>query len=162
VGKVRGAHLCPCLCGNIKWTSVDILPGDERKIAVDTVYYGPEDKPAPTLDADTLQRIRRGPKAVILKSDAPPLTLVEQSSISGGFAVTGYGYDADEEYWDSMRRRNGDWRAYCKGIWRAMTTGPPREDIPGSKALNEGDWARLRNTAEASDNMSKLVVEVTD
>jgi hypothetical protein len=150
VVHVRGVTTCPCPCGSVGWTSVDVLQENGRRIAIDTVYYGPEDRPLPEIDAETALLAKWGPKAVILRPGAQPLASNEDLNLSGCFLVTGHGHDADEEYWESIRRRNGDWRALCRGAWKALTVGAPKENLLGSKALNQGDWAMLQETVRAS------------
>jgi hypothetical protein len=151
IGNVRGVTPCPCSCDCVRWTSVDIVQETGRRIAIDTVYYGPEDRPLPELDSETLAGIKLGPNAIILRPGDPRLPVKEQTNLSGCFVVTGHGHDVDEEYWESIRRRNGDWRAICKGILKGMVGVAPKQDFLGSKALNRGDWARLNENVQASD-----------
>jgi hypothetical protein len=148
IGNVRGVTPCPCSSDCVRWTSVDIVQETGRRIAIDTVYYGPEDRPLPELDAETLLGARLGPNAIFLQPGDPPLPLTEKTNLSGCFVVTGHGHDADEEYWESVQRRNGDWRALYKGAFRAMLGRAPRQEFLGSKALNRGDWARLRENVQ--------------
>jgi hypothetical protein len=132
VGNVRGVHMCPCQCGNVEWTSIDIVQRTGRKVAIDTVYYGAEYSEVPELVQEQLLKVRRGCKAVILKEGSPPLDVVDGLS---------YAYDADDSYWEKMRLKNGNWGAIWRGVWRNLTSQTIEESFPGSLSLSEGDWA---------------------
>jgi hypothetical protein len=54
IGVVRGVQKCPCLCGDIEWTSADLVQETGRVVAVNFVYYGPEVRPLPALDRETM------------------------------------------------------------------------------------------------------------
>jgi hypothetical protein len=144
VGHVRGVQMCFCGCGNIEWTIADLVQQTGRKVAVDTVYYGPESRPLPDLDANTMLRLKKGPKAVILKENVPRLNLLERSSHSASMRVQGYAYDPDRNYWITQGWRNGDWKALYRGVRNSLdlTSGTSEDRLLGSKDLKEGDWAR--------------------
>jgi hypothetical protein len=145
VGNVYGVKMCPCNCGNVEWVSANLVQETGRRVTVDLIYYGPEYRPLPLLDADTALRIRMGPKAVILQENAPSLELQELACHGGEVSVQGYAYDPDDDYWEDKRRRNGDWVALCRGVWQRFTNGSERSENSdlGSRALNQGDWARM-------------------
>jgi hypothetical protein len=44
VGIVKGVQMCPCDCGSVAWTCADLIQETGRKVEIDTVYYGPEDR----------------------------------------------------------------------------------------------------------------------
>jgi hypothetical protein len=121
VGNVRGVKLCPCMCGNVEWTSATLVQETGRKITVESIYYGPEDRPLPTLDADTKLRLEKGPNTLLLREGAPPLNLLSQPCHTGSVSVQGYAHEPEEDYWEAMRRRNGNWKALCRGGWNSLT-----------------------------------------
>jgi hypothetical protein len=145
IGNVSGVKMCPCNCGNVEWVFANLVQETGRRVTVDLIYYGPEYRPLPLLDADTALRIRMGPKAVFLQENAPLLKLQEQTCHAGEVSVQGYAYDPDDDYWEDKRRRNGDWVALCREVWQRFTNGSVRSEDSdlGSRALNQGDWARM-------------------
>ncbi|KAF2822467.1 hypothetical protein CC86DRAFT_372976 [Ophiobolus disseminans] len=142
VGTMRGVQMCPCLCGNVEWTSVDLVQEHGRKIAVNFVYHGPNDRPLPTFDEDIMLKIKLGPKAIVLREGVAPLDPVEDTHKN---TSTSFGYDANEEYWDGLRSRNGGWIATSRIWWRSLTQGAEANRLPGSKFFGEGDWAQTRH-----------------
>jgi hypothetical protein len=62
----------------------------------------------------------------------------------------GYAWDADEEYWEALRRKNGGWWTLGETMWQLLTSTTPEYQFPGSKSLNEGDWAVMADSAKAS------------
>jgi hypothetical protein len=137
VGHVCGVQICSCGCGNVEWTSANLVQQTGRRVAVDAVYYGPESRPLPSLDANTMLRLKKGPKAVILKEGVPRLKLLKNSSRSGSVSVQGYAYDPDKSY--------RDWKALYRGVWNSLTTASRTSEdrLLGSRDLKEGDWAKL-------------------
>jgi hypothetical protein len=148
VGNVYGVQMCPCTCGDVEWVSANLVQETGRRIAVDTVYYGPEYRPLPALDAETALRMKMGLKAVILKEDAPRLELTEQPCDAGEVSVQGYAYEPDEDYWEAKRRRNWDWMALFRGVMNKFTKSSQTSENSGlgSRAQNQGDWARMTPT----------------
>lgn len=146
IGNVRGVRMCPCHCGNVEWTSADIVQETGRRIAIDTVYYGPEDRQCPDPALEAAVKARLAPKKIVLKEGMQPLDVAP--GVSRDDQVTHVGYEADEEYWERLRRNNGDWRTLCKLAWQLLTSTTPEERFPGSKALGEGDWASMADAAE--------------
>jgi hypothetical protein len=148
VGNVYGVQMCPCTCGNVEWVSADLVQETGRRIAVDTVYYGPEYRPLPALDAEIAFRMKMGLSAIILKEDAPRLELTEQPCDAGEVSVQGYAYEPDEDYWEAKRRRNGDWMALFRGVRNKFTKSSQTSEYSGlgSRAHGQGDWARMAPT----------------
>jgi hypothetical protein len=134
VGNVRGVHMCPCRCGNVEWTAVDVVQETGRKIAIGAVYYGLQYGDMPGLERDELLKARRGFKAVILKKGSAPLDVVDARS---------YLYEADDDYWEQIRWRNGDWGTIWRGVWKHLPSQTTEDSLPGSMSLHEGDWARF-------------------
>lgn len=143
IGHVRGVYQCPCECGEVKWTSADLCQEGGRRVAVDTVFYGNELRFQKGLSEDDRMRIRRGAKAVILKPDVPHLPVVESGSVFASAGATSISYEADEEYWEHLRRRNGDWGAIWRNRWTIMSQMQDQSRFLGSRSLGEGDWARM-------------------
>ncbi|KAH8723871.1 hypothetical protein GQ44DRAFT_803146 [Phaeosphaeriaceae sp. PMI808] len=140
--KVRGVHLCPCKCGNVQWLSADLVQQTGRRLRIDTTYYGPEERPLPELSDNELLRAKLGPNVVILEENEAPLGETAGSNTGISLGVTSVEYKADEEYWESMRRRNGDLSAIFRQMWRVVRGG--HKEVPqGSMARGVGDWARM-------------------
>lgn len=161
VGKVRGVHMCPCPCGEVSWTSADLIQETGRKVAIDTIIYGPEERPLPPLPADAALKARLGHRAVILKEGAPSLDVVKSQAdfFGAGKEVTSVAYAGDDIYWESFRRKNGDWRAIMRDLWRHAVSGTSQDRFPGSWSLGEGDWARMKQMADDSKIGEVVVVD---
>jgi hypothetical protein len=160
IGNVRGVHMCPCNCGEVKWTSADVIQEGGRRVAIDTVFYGIDPSSLSKLGENDLLRIRRGTRAVILKPDVSHLPVVESGSVFGNIGATSISYEADEEYWETLRRRNWNWGA----LWRAMAFQKSEQSsFPGSWSLGEGDWVRMieRDEAKAADEVLPQVENIT-
>jgi hypothetical protein len=151
VGNVRGVHMCPCECGNVEWTSTDIIQETGRRIAIDTVYYGPRNIVLPELDHDDAMRAIQGCKAVTLKEGYPPINVKNGPIYFHSMGMRSFGYEADEDYWEGMRRRNGDWGAIWRGVWKTWNVELNEERFPGSMASKTGDWARIKQMPQANE-----------
>jgi hypothetical protein len=148
VGVVRGVQTCPCSCEDVEWTSADLVQETGRTVAVNFAYYGPQERPLPDIGKEQLLRVRLGPKAVILRESAPRLDVIEGTDCNTDLGPSSFAYEATEEYWEDLRRRNGDVGALCRGWWRAATRGLCAESLPGSKSFGEGDWAKMKEVGE--------------
>jgi hypothetical protein len=154
VGKVRGVHMCPCLCGDVSWTSADLIQETGRKISIDTIIYGPEERPLPPLTEEAALKARFGHQAVILKEGTPSLDVIRRQAhfFGVGAQVTSLEYAGDDLYWESFRRKNGDWRAIMRGAWNDAVWGTSEDRYPGSWSLGEGDWARMKEDGRGQQN----------
>jgi hypothetical protein len=103
--EVDGVQMCVCGCANVVWTTAVLAQEGGRKVDVSIVYRS---------EPEVLQpRSRYVPKVTLLPG-AVPASEVEADR-------TGFGFEVDDEYWEGMRRRNGDLGAMCRGLWkRAM------------------------------------------
>jgi hypothetical protein len=144
VGVLRGVHMCPCECGNVEWTSADIVQESGRRVAIDTVYYGPGGIVLPELDHDDALKAIHGCKAVILKEGSPPINVKNGPTYFHRMGMRSFGYEADDDYWETLRRRNGDWGAIWRGVWKVWNAEPSEERFPGSMASKTGDWAPMK------------------
>lgn len=154
VGSIRGVQMCPCPCGRVEWSSVDLVQEGGRKIAINFVYHGPEDRPIPKLDEDMQLKTRLGPKAIILKEGAAPMALTEdvhKHSSTAFSSTTSVCYDVNEEYWNDLRASNGDLAAIFRKGWRTLTQSMEVDKLPGSKSVGAGDWARIKEMSEKDD-----------
>ena len=89
VGAVPGVDACSCGCEGVAWTGVELVQEGGRRVEVRLVYC-----------------------EVRLGSGAAP---------SGDAVVddAGIGFEPpDEEYWEALRRRNGNLAALCRGLWK--------------------------------------------
>lgn len=150
IGHVRGVHLCSRECGQVNWLSADLVRETGRRVAVDAIYYGLEDRPTPDLSMDFLLKMRLGHKAVILKEGTAPVT-PEAQSHDRSAPASGFTYEPGAMYWDNLGVRNGDWKAKCRVAWNSITGVYAKEEVSGSMALNEGDWARMTDRKGATD-----------
>lgn len=141
IENVRGVQLCSLECGQVKWLSADLVRETGRRVAIDVLYYGPEDRHIPEVSVDFLLKMRLGHKAVILKEGAPPVTPATQNH-DHDEPLSGITFEPGDTYWDDLRLRNGDWMVKCKVAWNSLTRMSVRPEVPGSMALGEGDWAR--------------------
>ncbi|KAF2032902.1 hypothetical protein EK21DRAFT_86903 [Setomelanomma holmii] len=153
VGKVRGVHMCPCPCDQVSWTSADMVQATGRRIKIDTIYYGPEERPLPPLDGEMALKARLGHKAVILREGASRLRVEEcqVSCVGTGAEVTSVAYDGGDDYWEALRRKNGDWRAVARTLWKDpmdSLCGTSKDKFLGSWSLGEGDWARIKEVTK--------------
>ncbi|KAH7406531.1 hypothetical protein DE146DRAFT_608375 [Phaeosphaeria sp. MPI-PUGE-AT-0046c] len=153
VGNVRGVHLCSHSCGQVKWLSADLVRETGRRVAIDAIYYGLEDRPIPDLSTNFLLKMRLGHRAVILKEGTPPV-VPEAQSHDRGTPVSGITFEPSATYWDDLRVKNGDWKAKCRVALNSITGMAVKEEVPGSMALNEGDWARMTKEKESVDTVT--------
>jgi hypothetical protein len=105
VGNLRGVHMCPCSCGEVCWLSVDLVQQTGRTVAIDTVFYGQEEKPLAEVEREIILRSRVGLDVVILTPGVTSAS-VESSHVSVTADAGSISYNADEEYWEALRRKN--------------------------------------------------------
>ncbi|KAH5065620.1 hypothetical protein HBI17_002010 [Parastagonospora nodorum] len=148
VGKVRGVQKCPCRCGNVVWTSANIIQETGRMIKIDSVFYGPEDRVCTDAKLEASILARLAPETIVLQEGDHPLNLAPGFRLDDKMTATSYAWDADRQYWDDLRRRNGDWKAFCKLAWQLTTSITHEEQFPGSRARNEGDWPIMTEMAK--------------
>lgn len=146
----QGLSACPCGCDIIIWSSINLHEATGRSVTVNLTFHG---KPKPNIDLDALDpelRIRRryGGNAIILRPGAPALPVIEGSGRGEG--TTSYAYEADEEFWEERKRRNGDVGAMVRYWWKngVGLGGSGSDKLPGSRALGQGDWPRMREGLE--------------
>ncbi|EAT92056.1 hypothetical protein SNOG_00561 [Parastagonospora nodorum SN15] len=148
VGKVRGVQKCPCRCGNVVWTSANIIQETGRMIKIDSVFYGPEDRVCTDAKLEASILARLAPETIVLQEGDHPLNLAPGFRLDDKMTATSYAWDADRQYWDDLRRRNGDCKAFCKLAWQLTTSITHEEQFPGSRARNEGDWPIMTEMAK--------------
>ncbi|KAJ4991225.1 hypothetical protein SVAN01_03353 [Stagonosporopsis vannaccii] len=102
VGAVAGVEICGGRCGEVLWTRAVLVQEGGRCVGVEAVGGRGAD---PEVVKPTC-----APKVLLVPGAEPADDLV--------FARAGIGYDADAEYWEAMRRRNGDFGALCRGLWK--------------------------------------------
>ncbi|KAH7066190.1 hypothetical protein BKA63DRAFT_157069 [Paraphoma chrysanthemicola] len=168
VGRVRGVHMCPCQCGEVSWTSADLIQETGRRVAIDTIFYGLEERPLPPITAEDTLRARLGHKAVILKEGSTPLQVAqgEADFFGTGTRVTSVAYECEDRYWKSLshnwefsKLKKGEWGAVARGLWKEALWGMPKDDHPGSWSLGEGDWARMKELAEGDKSVETMASE---
>ncbi|KAF3050598.1 hypothetical protein E8E11_009105 [Didymella keratinophila] len=107
LGAIDGVEICGCGCGDVSWTGVDLVQEGGRRVHVRVVYCTRADQYAYDPSFDKYHKIR------LIPGTTPATEVVAESA--------GFRYEPDEEYWESMRRKNGDLGAWCRGLWkRAM------------------------------------------
>jgi len=162
VGKVRGVQTCPCRCGNAVWTSANIVQETGRMLKIDTVFYGPEDRVCIHAELEASILARLAPETIILQEGYEKLNLAPGFSLDDKMTATSYAWDADQQYWDDLRRRNGDWKAFCKLAWQLTTYTTPGEQFPGSRSRNEGDWPIMAEMAKVKNDPASRIGEGAD
>lgn len=112
VGVVPGVSKCRCSCGEVSWTRAVLVQEGGRRVAIEVAYSG-------KLEPEMPKKKK--------KKYVPAVTLVPGTEPAREVFVVraGIGYDADEEYWDAMRRRNGNLGALCRGLWKSAVAGWP-------------------------------------
>ncbi|KAJ8107161.1 hypothetical protein OPT61_g9055 [Boeremia exigua] len=108
VGTVSGVQKCVFGCRDVSWTSVVLVQEGGRRIDIGVVYCDGERSAQPK------------------KQYVPKIALVPGTTPAGEVVVAGTGikYEVDDEYWETMRRRNGDWGALCRGFWKSAAVWP--------------------------------------
>ncbi|KAH6639306.1 hypothetical protein C7974DRAFT_306385 [Boeremia exigua] len=131
IGVVAGVQKCRFGCNEASWTHVVLLQEGGRHVDVDVVY-GEGAEPSPP------ERKNRRPKFELVPGTmpvSPSEVMVERSAI---------GYEpVDDEYWEAIRRRNGNLGAVCRGIWKNANAAmrPVAASIPaeGSPPRDDSD-----------------------
>lgn len=100
-GEVEGVQMCGCGCKNVAWTGAVLVQEGGRRVGVGIVF-----RCAPVV----VQPKPVGPKVKLVPGPAPAREVVDER--------TGFGYEADEEYWEAMRRKNRNLGALCRGLWK--------------------------------------------
>lgn len=108
IGTMDGVELCVCGCGNVSWTGTVLVQEGGRRVNVGIVYCGQPDTPDPNIEYV--------PKVVLVPGTAPASGVVAEGA--------GFRYEADEEYWEATRRRNGNVGALWRGVWRTTAAWP--------------------------------------
>jgi hypothetical protein len=147
VGNLRGVHMCPCSCSEVCWLSVDLVQQTGRTVAIDTVFYGQEEKPLADVEREIILRPRVGLDVVILTPGVPSAS-VESSHVSVTADAGSISYNADEEYWEALRRKNWNMGAIWRWCWKGGGEKREEDEILGSKSLGHGDWARMKEVGE--------------
>ncbi|KAH7377306.1 hypothetical protein BKA66DRAFT_467919 [Pyrenochaeta sp. MPI-SDFR-AT-0127] len=112
VNSVRGVHMCVCGCGEVCWLSADLIQETGRRICVDTQFYGTYKRTKSFEEQLANHKIR-------LLPGVKPLPVTEGPS-GGNVGVTSIAHDADQEYWDGIRRRNWKLDALWRGCWKRV------------------------------------------
>ena len=108
LGAIDGVDLCGCGCGDVSWTSVDLAQEGGRRVRVHIVFCTWTEQYAYDPSRNKSHEIKLIPGTTPASN-----TVAERASV---------GYEPDEEYWEGMRRKNGNLGAWCRGLWkRAMT-----------------------------------------
>ncbi|KAF2271133.1 hypothetical protein CC78DRAFT_12246 [Lojkania enalia] len=92
-----GIELCKCGCGEVCWLRANLMQEGGRRVEVEAVFYGDSNAER--------EKLRLGLK-VRLREGAEPLPVQE---VEGGII-----WDADEAYWEGLRKRNGGWPGYMR------------------------------------------------
>ena len=106
VDVVDGVQACGCGCGNASWAAVVLKQERGRKVEVDFMYCGEERPKKEEVNAT---------RVLLVPGAAPSAKAIVRDA--------GLGYEANEEYWEAIRRRNGNLGALCRGLWR-RAVGP--------------------------------------
>jgi hypothetical protein len=101
VGEVPGVQLCACGCRDVSWTAVVLVQEGGRRVNVEVLYC----------EVETSEPVSKGMPSVVLVPGAAPSS---KASVSD----SGIGYEADERYWEALRRKNGNLGALCRGLWK--------------------------------------------
>ncbi|KAF1995824.1 hypothetical protein P154DRAFT_333566 [Amniculicola lignicola CBS 123094] len=99
-----GVEMCPCkYCGELTWLHATLLQETGRKVQVEAMYYG-------VVEEDTKINMK-----LVEGSERLPVVKV--------MAGTGMQWDADEEYWEGLRKRNAlEWKKFMKS-WVGWDAG---------------------------------------
>ncbi|KAF1364213.1 hypothetical protein EJ07DRAFT_151513 [Lizonia empirigonia] len=95
----RGAGVC----GQVSWTAVTLVQEGGRRVDVEALYLG---------EPWTSEKC-------VPEKCVPNVLLVPGTEPAAGVVVheAGLGFSPEEEYWEAMRRRNGNLGAVCRGLW---------------------------------------------
>lgn len=123
IGAIDGVDMCVCGCGDVSWTGAVLVQQRGRRVNVDIVYCGEPDTPD--------LNIEYVPKVTLVPGTAPASEVVAEGA--------GFRYEADEEYWEAMRRRNGNVGALWRGMWRTTAAWPA-----AAMAYNNESYLKLK------------------
>lgn len=101
VGEVPGVQLCACGCKNVSWTAVVLVQEGGRRVNVEILCC----------EVEISEPVSKGMPSVVLVPGAAPLS---EASVSKSCI----GYEADEKYWEALRRKNGNLGALYRGLWK--------------------------------------------
>ncbi|KAF2124480.1 hypothetical protein P153DRAFT_435217 [Dothidotthia symphoricarpi CBS 119687] len=113
VDKFPGVHMCMCDSETACWLSSTLVQESGRMVVVNTIFRSPEDPPTAwegQMDAKPSGRLKPGVQ--------PPqdIKTMPQKNF-GGIGVTGYAFEADDEYWEGLRRRNWTLGVTLRGLF---------------------------------------------
>lgn len=101
---IDGVEICGCGCGDVSWTGADLVQEGGRRVHVRMVYCRRVDQYAYD------ESLNKHHKTRLIPGTTPASSVVAERA--------GIGYEPDDEYWEGMRRKNGDLGALCRGLWR--------------------------------------------
>lgn len=107
LGAIDGVDLCGCGCGDVSWTDANLIQEGGRRVRVHIVFCTRADQYAYDPSWDKYHEVK------LIPGTAPASSVIAERA--------GVRYEPDEEYWEGMRRKNGNLGAWCRGLWkRAM------------------------------------------
>ncbi|CAO2649877.1 Nn.00g011690.m01.CDS01 [Neocucurbitaria sp. VM-36] len=142
IGAVRGVHLCVCGCDEVCWLSANLVQQTGRRLLIDTFFYSAEEGFKTSEEQYPHLKIR-------LRPGAQPLPVTEGPT-GANAGTTSFGYEADEEYWDGIRRRN--WK--LDAIWKRFC-------MVNGKRKCEGERDEVVSTKQ-EDGTERVGVEIVD
>jgi hypothetical protein len=102
------------------------------------------------MEREFILQARVGLGVVILKPGVPSAP-AESRHAPVNTGVRSASYDADEEYWEALRRKNWNVGGIWRWCWKAGVEKPGQDEIPGSRSLGQGDWAYMKAVEEREE-----------
>ncbi|KAJ4401625.1 hypothetical protein N0V91_007797 [Didymella pomorum] len=107
LGAIDGVDLCGCGCGDVSWTAANLIQEGGRRVRVHIVFCTRAEQYAYDPSWDKYHEVK------LIPGTAPESSVIAERA--------GVRYEPDEEYWEGMRRKNGNLGTWCRGLWkRAM------------------------------------------